>query len=75
MNKNAIYAALDLHSGHSVSGSMNHDGQWLGWSRFRTDPELLHRAVRGLGGPDVRLTLGASALTRWAVGLLRPLVG
>ena len=74
MNTNFIYAALDLHSGHSVLGSMNHDGQWLGWSRFRTDPEHLQRAVRALGGPDVRLTVEASALTRWAVGLLRPLV-
>jgi transposase len=75
MNTNSIYAALDLHSGHSVLGSMNHDGQWLGWSRFRTAPAELEGAVRALGGPDVRLTLEASALTRWAVGLLRPLVG
>ena len=74
MNTQSIYAALDLHSGHSVLGSMNHDGQWLGWSRFRTDPEHLQGAVRALGGPDVRLTVEASALTRWAVGLLRPLV-
>jgi transposase len=75
MNTNSIYAALDLHSGHSVLGSMNHDGQWLGWSRFRTDAQQLQRAVRALGGSDVRLTVEASALTRWAVGLLRPLVG
>jgi len=41
----------------------------------RTDPEQLQQAVRALGGPEVRLTLEASALTRWVVGLLRPLVG
>jgi len=73
MNTNSIYAALDLHSSHSVLGSMSHDGQWLGWSRFRTDPDNLQRQVRALGS-GVRLTLEASALTRWAVGLLRPLV-
>jgi transposase len=52
---------------------MNEDGHWRGWSRFRTEPEELQRQVRALG-PGVRLTLEASALTRWAVSLLRPLV-
>jgi transposase len=73
MKTNPVYAALDLHSGRSVLGSMDHDGQWLGWSRFRTEPEELQRQVRALGS-EVRLTLEASALTRWAVALLRPLV-
>jgi transposase len=69
----AIYAALDLHSGRSVLGSMEHDGTWRGWVRLPTTAEHLERAVRQLGH-NVRLTLEASALTRWAVGLLRPLV-
>ena len=73
MKTNPVYAALDLHSGRSVLGSMDHDGHWRGWSRFATEPEQLQRQVRALG-PEVRLTLEASALTRWAVGLLRPLV-
>jgi len=73
MNTNSIYAALDLHSSHSVLGSMNHDGQWLGWSRFRTDPQALQSQVRALGA-GVHLTLEASSLTRWAVGVVRPLV-
>ena len=75
MKTNSIYAALDLHSSRSVLGSMDQDGHWLGWTRFATDAGQLERAVRTLGGPDVRLTVEASALTRWAVGLLWPLVG
>lgn len=69
-----VYAALDLHSARSVLGSMDHDGNWLGCSRFPTDAEHLTGKVRSLGGPGVCLTLEASALTRWAAGLLRPLV-
>jgi transposase len=73
MKTEPIYAALDLHSARSVLGSMEQDGTWRGWRRFPTAPEELERAVRQLGS-DVRLTLEASALTRWALGLLRPLV-
>jgi transposase len=73
MKTNRIYAALDLHSKSSVLGSMDEEGLWLGWSRFRTEAEQLQRQVRALGS-EVRLTVEASALTRWAVGLLRPLV-
>lgn len=32
---------------------MNHDNQWLGWSRFRTDPQNLERQVRALAGAIV----------------------
>jgi hypothetical protein len=73
MKTNPVYAVLELHGSRSVLGSMNEDGHWRGWSRFRTEPEELQRQVRALG-PGVRLTLEASALTRWAVSLLRPLV-
>jgi hypothetical protein len=52
---------------------MDEEGIWLGWSRLRTGPEQLQRQVCALGS-EVRLTLEASALTRWLVGLLRPLV-
>jgi transposase len=76
-NKNqkyAVYAALDLHCGQSLLGSMDHDGNSLGQSRFPTDAEALTAAVRALGGAGVCLTLEASSLTRWAAGLVRPLV-
>ena len=70
-----IYAALDLHCAHSVLGSMEAGGRWRGTKRFATSAEALQTQVAALGGPRVWLTLEASALTRWAVGLLRPLVG
>ena len=47
MNTNSIYAALDLHSSHSVLGSMNHDGQshvWSDDSDFLANFELLPRS-------------------------------
>jgi transposase len=72
--KYSVYAALDLHSARSVLGSMDHDGNWRGWSRFPTDAEHLTGQVRALGGTGVCLTLEASSLTRWAAGLVRPLV-
>lgn len=70
-----IYAALDLHCAHSVLGSMEADGRWRGTQRFATGAEELKRRVAALGGERVWLALEASALTRWAAGLLRPLVG
>jgi hypothetical protein len=76
-NKNqkyAVYAALDLHCGQSLLGSMDHDGNSLGQSRFPTDAEALTAAARALGGAGVCLTLEANSLTRWAAGLVRPLV-
>ena len=72
--KYSVYAALDLHSARSVLGGMDHDGNELGQSRFPTDAEHLTQAVRALGGAGVCLTMEASSLTRWAAGLVRPLV-
>ena len=72
--KYSVYAALDLHSARSVLGGMDHDGNELGQSRFPTDAEHLTQAVRALGGTGVCLTMEASSLTRWAAGLVRPLV-
>ena len=69
-----IDAGLDLHCARSVLGGMERDGNWLGLARFPTDPEHLTEAVRALG-PDVCLTVEVGPLTRWAAGLLRPLVG
>ena len=72
----SLYAALDLHCGHSLLGGMDHDGNQRHKSRFPTDAEHLTAAVRALGGPGagVCLTMEASSLTRWAAGLVRPLV-
>ena len=67
------YAGLDLHCAHSVLGSMERDGNWRGLCRFPTDAEHLAEAVRALGS-GVCLTVEVGALTRWAVGILRPLV-
>ena len=69
-----IYAALDLHCGHSVLGSMDAEGRELGLRRFATSAGNLESHVAALGHQGVCLTLEASALTRWAAGRLRPLV-
>jgi len=76
MKKTPIYAALDLHSTTSVLGSMDHEGNSLGKRRFVTAAETLQQEVTGLGSKHrrVHLTLEAGALTRWAVGIVRPLV-
>jgi hypothetical protein len=76
MQKSALYAALDLHSSNSVLGSIDHEGNSQGLVRFVTGAETLQShvlALREKGGP-LYLTLEAGALTRWAVGILRPLV-
>ncbi|MFN0314732.1 MAG: transposase [Burkholderiales bacterium] len=70
-----IYAALDLHCTHSVLGSMDPEGRWLGTRRFATSAGQIEAQVAALGGEGVCLTLEASALTRWAAGLLRAKVG
>jgi transposase len=72
--KYSVYAALDLHCAHSVLGGMDHDGNELSQSRFPTDAEPLTQAVRALGGTGVCLAMEASSLTRWAAGVVRPLV-
>jgi hypothetical protein len=68
-----LYAALDLLCAHSVLGSMDAEGRWRGTQRFATFREQLEAQVAALGGEGVCLTLEASALTRWAAGLVRPL--
>src|SRR5438128_5127337 len=76
MKRTPLYAALDLHSTTSVLGSMDHDGNALGRTRFTTTAETLKQAVVLLVKKHrrVHLTLEAGALTRWAVGIVRPLV-
>ncbi|HEY4256478.1 MAG TPA: transposase [Candidatus Udaeobacter sp.] len=76
MKKASLYAALDLHSGHSVLGSMDQDGNVLGRKRFATEAEKLRQQVTLLRQKrrPVYLTLEAGALSRWAVGIVRPLV-
>lgn len=74
--KRPICAALDLHSTNSVLGSMDHDGNTLGRIRFATEADTLKEQVALLvkrHGP-VHLTLEAGALSRWAAGIVRPLV-
>jgi hypothetical protein len=39
--KKPIYAALDLHSRHSVLGSMEHDGRTQPRMRFATEANIL----------------------------------
>jgi transposase len=74
MKTTTIYAALDLHSNHSLLGSIDHDGNSLGRVRFATGADTLREHVARLGRKGVALTLEAGALTRWAAGILRPLV-
>jgi transposase len=74
MKTTPIYAALDLHSTHSLLGSMDHDGNSLGRVRFATGADTLQKYVARLGQKNVHLTVEAGALTRWAAGILRPLV-
>jgi hypothetical protein len=46
--KKPIYAALDLHSRHSVLGSMDHDGQTQPRMRFATEANILRAQVERL---------------------------
>jgi len=75
--KKPIYAALDLHSRHSVLGSMDHDGQTQPRMRFPTEANILRAQVERLRQRRRRplyLTMEAGALTRWASAIVRPLV-
>ena len=77
MKTTPLYAALDLHCNQSVLGSMDHDGNLLGQTRFGTDAGQLKEQIAALGSKHRRpvyLTLEAGSLTRWAVGIVRPLV-
>src|SRR5437762_11676334 len=74
--KTPLYAALDLHSAYSVLGSMDHDGRTQPRMRFATEAERLRAQVSALKQKrrPVHLTMEAGALTRWASGIVRPLV-
>ncbi len=74
--KTPLYAALDLHTGESVLGSMDHEGNDQGQVRFATEAEALQEhlgALRRKRQP-LYLTLEASPLARWASTIARPLV-
>ena len=74
--KMPIYAALDLHSRHSVLGSMEHGGKTGARMRFATEAETLRAQVARLrkAKRPLFLTMEAGALTRWASAVVRPLV-
>src|SRR5213593_4073574 len=74
--KTPLYAALDLHSRHSVLGSMDHNGRTQPRMRFPTQAEVLRAQVRALkqARRPLFLTMEAGALTRWASAIVRPLV-
>jgi transposase len=74
--KTPLYAALDLHSRYSVLGSMDHNGKTQPRMRFATQVDILRAQIRALKQKKrpVHLTLEAGALTRWASGIVRPLV-
>src|SRR5216110_239321 len=74
--KRPLYAALDLHSAYSVLGSMDHSGKTQSRMRFATEAERLRAQVSALKQKrrPVHLTMEAGALTRWASGIVRPLV-
>ena len=74
--KTPLYAALDLHSEHSVLGSMDYDGNNQPKVRFETQAERLRAELKALRASRraVFLTIEAGPLTRWASGIARPLV-
>jgi len=74
--KAPLYTALDLHSRYSVLGSMDHDGKTQPRIRFATQVDTLRAQVKALkqNKRPLHLTLEAGALTRWASGIVRPLV-
>src|SRR5437867_9943560 len=74
--KSPVYAALDLHSRMSVLGSMNHGGKTGARMRFPTEAEGLRAEVTRLRQKKrpLHLTMEAGALSRWASGIVRPLV-
>jgi transposase len=74
--KKPTYAALDLHSRHSVLGSMDHDGRTQPRMRFATEANILRAQVerwRRRRRP-LYLTMEAGPLSRWASAIVRPLV-
>src|SRR6187551_1386235 len=75
-SKSPVYAALDLHSRHSVLGSMEHGGKTGARMRFPTEANNLRAQVERLRRRrrPLYLTMEAGALTRWASAIVRPLV-
>jgi len=75
-SKSPVYAALDLHSRHSVLGSMEHGGKTGARMRFPTEANILRAQVERLRRRrrPLYLTMEAGALTRWASAIVRPLV-
>src|SRR6059058_2343216 len=71
-----LYAALDLHSRHSVLGSLDHDGRTQPRMRFATEAKILRTQVERLRQKKrpIYLTMEAGAFTRWASAIARPLV-
>ena len=75
MKLNKLYAAIDLHSATSVIGWMSVKGEMLANDqRFVTSEENLQKWVRQIPAREVCLTIEAGPLTRWAAGILRPMV-
>jgi transposase len=74
--KSPLYAALDLHSRYSVLGSMDHEGRSESPIRFATEAEALREHVQAIRKKrrPLYLTMEAGAFTRWASGIVRPLV-
>src|ERR1700745_309720 len=74
--KRPIYAALDLHSRRSVLGSMDHDGETQPRTRVPTEANILRAEVERLRQRrrPLYLTMEAGALSRWASGIVRPVV-
>lgn len=72
--RRTVYAAIDLHLATSVLGVMNSRGEMLSINRFATSEENLRHHVAAIEARDVSLTIEASGLSRWAAGVLRPLV-
>src|SRR5437868_8356230 len=74
--KTPLYAALDLHTGESVLGSIDHEGKSQGQVRFATGAETLRAQLSALRQRrrPLYLTLEASPLARWASAIARPLV-
>lgn len=67
-----LFAALDLHTGTTVLGTLSPEGIYCRPIRFRTSPENLIEHVTALGSEGVVLTLESSPLARWVAKLLRP---
>lgn len=69
-----LFASIDLHSKHSVLGTMDVHGNFLGKSRFPTTEQELIKRVREIPAHQVHLTIEACPIARWATGVLRPQV-